>query len=235
MHSLTHNFTHTKSLSVLTYLDNIAHYVNVDTTTVQGLERANRLTMVESGLADFMATPYLGQAASLFASKMKTGRIFAILEDPVVRTMARYDYLRGLDDTYLNIPQTLVQYAESDLLEENVMTKVLANLTMETVVTLEHVSIAKMMIEHYVVVGVANHMEQSLEYFYDYFGWEMDVRDWKSCQTSFIDKHKFGFVINPESDEFSTLADRNWADVEVYDYAKNRFEKHAKRFRVSSL
>jgi hypothetical protein len=179
--------------------------------------------MVESGLADLMATPLLGHAAHLFAAKVKTGRVFGVLEHPVVRTMATFEYWRGLG---LSANRSVTQYTESDMVEENVLTKVLANVT-APVVTMEHVRTAKMMLEHYVVIGLADRLEESLEHFYGYFGWETDLGDWKSCQTNFVNHRKVPFA-DPDSDEYSTLADRNWADMEVYDYGKKLFEKRTK-------
>jgi len=217
------------SLAVLTHPDRVAHYINVDTTTLLGLDRADRLSMVESGLANVMATPLLGHAAHLFASKLKTGRVFCILEHPVRRAVeAQYESMSENNPTVM----TLVQYAESELLNENVLTKGLANVTMTDMVTLEHVRIAKVILEQYVVVGLADYMEESLEYFMEYFGWVPNVEDYMACQNSFVNNRKVAYI-NPASDEYSTLADRNWADMEVYEYAKTLFENRAKKTRIN--
>ena len=185
--------------------------------------------MVESGLANVMATPLLGHAAHLFASKLKTGRVFCILEHPVRRAVeAQYESMSENNPTVM----TLVQYAESELLNENVLTKGLANVTMTDMVTLEHVRIAKVILEQYVVVGLADYMEESLEYFMEYFGWVPNIEDYMACQNSFVNNRKVAYI-NPASDEYSTLADRNWADMEVYEYAKTLFENRAKKTRIN--
>lgn len=50
-----------------------SRYVNVDTSTVNGIKRAKNLGLVESGLADVVVTQYLYAGATLF-NPNKRGR-----------------------------------------------------------------------------------------------------------------------------------------------------------------
>lgn len=48
-----------------------SRYVNVDTSTVNGIKRAKSLGLVESGLADVIVTQYLYAGATLFNPKQR--------------------------------------------------------------------------------------------------------------------------------------------------------------------
>lgn len=215
-------------LQVLTYPDNIAHFVNVDTTTKEGLERADRLGLVESRLADVIATPHVPQVADLFQHKLNTGRIFALFRHPVQRAVAEFlqqkdllpdhpDYIPGLSHL------ELYQYAQSKFVHENILVRALANVTsiVPTIVTQGHVEIAKKVLEHYVVVGLSDDLGGSMSRFNDYFGWKPQG-DWDTCKDNFVAVRNLSGdpVVDPSSDEFHTLADRNWADMLLFEHAR---------------
>lgn len=231
------NYQNEEKLEVITYPDNIAHYANVDTTTIVGLERADRLGLIESGLANVIATPHFSLASELFLHKVKTGRAFAMFRNPVKRTIAEFvaqrdllpdhpDYIPGL--SHLEV----YQYAESKFVRENVMVRALANVTMLYPVTEGHVEVAKRVLEHYLVVGLSEDFKESMERFYHYFSWARRG-DWKTCQGNFIAVRDYtkddDAIVSADSNEYKTLADRNWADMQLYEHALHVYSKQGRK------
>jgi len=212
-----------ESLTIFTEKENIAHFANVDTTTFQGLKRAERLGLIESGLIQVLATPHLPEASNLFQNKAKTGRVFAIFRDPVSRAVSDYHFLRSLDlDDPLALPEvmSLSQFVESEHLRTNVLTKTLANIVDNTFVTEVHVMFAKQVLQEKILVGLAENFDESLNRFLAYFGWVLHD---SVCAANFKaarDTRESHPHLNDEQEEYHTLRDRNWADVEVYEFAK---------------
>ncbi len=68
-------------------------FVNVDTTTVEGLKRAKRLGLAQSGLADTIVTTYVHELHELF-DKQHRGRLFAMFRHPVDRAVSLFHYLK---------------------------------------------------------------------------------------------------------------------------------------------
>jgi hypothetical protein len=68
-------------------------FVNVDTTTVEGLKRAKRLGLAQSGLADTIVTTYVHELHDLF-DKQHRGRLFAMFRHPVDRAVSLFHYLK---------------------------------------------------------------------------------------------------------------------------------------------
>ena len=223
--SFSHPFLWFQDLAVLSYSDNIAHVVNVDTTSLEGLQRANELGLVESGLANVVASPFLAEVAELFRHKANTGRVFAVLRHPVESAIAHYLMLRET----LPPRQTrlsLFQYAHSPYLIDNFMVKTLINVT-DAVVTEDHVEMAKSVLERFAVVGLWNHLEESMERFYNHFGWTRP-ESYNVCQGAFISVQQYQggeASIEEGSDEYHTMVDRNWADMMLWEEAQRIWDR----------
>ena len=61
-------------------------FVNVDTTTSEGLSRARKMKMAESGLVECMVIPLLYEAKNLFTSHI-FGRILTIFRHPLEKSV----------------------------------------------------------------------------------------------------------------------------------------------------
>jgi len=94
-----------------------ATYVNVDTTSKEGLIRAKKLGLVQSNLADVVVTPYLYESADLFndlpEETEKKGRCFTILRHPIERAMSVFFYLQSTSEELKFRLMTIEEYAES--------------------------------------------------------------------------------------------------------------------------
>ena len=67
-----------KNLKVLRLGRQQVQYVNIDTSTHEGIERARNLGLASSGLADVVLSPLLHEASSLFNLNTK-GRLFTMV------------------------------------------------------------------------------------------------------------------------------------------------------------
>ena len=73
--------------------DGSTPFINVDTTTVEGLHRAKRLGLAQCGLARAIVIRHVFESDILFDSKHK-GRLFAVFRHPVDRQVSLFNYLK---------------------------------------------------------------------------------------------------------------------------------------------
>lgn len=71
-----------------------ASYVNVDTTTKQGIDRARKMGLVPSGLADMIITSDPEYAVSNLYDVNHKGRVLALFRHPVERLVSKFYYLQ---------------------------------------------------------------------------------------------------------------------------------------------
>ena len=97
-----------------------AKYLNVDTTTPEGIERARNFNIAASNDLDLIVSPYIFMASDAFFNEVNRGRLFVIFRHPIERAVSMYYYLRdktGIRDAQLGEPIDL--YARSSLVEDN--------------------------------------------------------------------------------------------------------------------
>ena len=71
-----------------------ARYVNVDTTTRKGIDRARKLGLVSSNLADLIITSDPVYAIENLYSKDERGRVLLMMRHPVDRLVSKFYYLQ---------------------------------------------------------------------------------------------------------------------------------------------
>ena len=71
-----------------------ATYVNVDTTSKSGINRAEKLGLVPSGLADLVITSDPVYAVEHLYDKFHKGRALALFRHPVERLVSKFYYLQ---------------------------------------------------------------------------------------------------------------------------------------------
>lgn len=71
-------------------------FVNVDTTTSEGLVRAKKLGLAESRLAELVVTPLLYDAEQVFSPENQ-GRIFTVFRHPMERAVSMFFYIQVAD------------------------------------------------------------------------------------------------------------------------------------------
>ena len=95
-----------------------AKYVNVDTTSIDGLHRAANFGLAESGLADLITSSYFGDVGMLFELEHK-GRAFTILRHPLERAVSHYWSATRGDRAYIDPSVTLEDYAGGNGIENS--------------------------------------------------------------------------------------------------------------------
>lgn len=188
----------------------------------------NGRDLMENGKVDAMSLTVVKQATGVI-SRMHSGRLFTLLRHPVDRTVSLYYYLR---DAYWEPTQakvgkigSLEEYVDSDLLETNWMTGILSNLAGAP----PDIGIAKRILREYILVGLVDRFEESVNRFERFFGWcrPCDMYGNNSRHSTFnrtntnTNEHE---KLVPRDDLWKKIASRLRDDVELYEYGLQVFE-----------
>ena len=97
---------------------NGANYVNVDTTSIDGLHRSAAMGLAASGLSDLIASSYFGEVGMLFDLHHK-GRAFILLRDPMVRAVSMYYYKTQGENPTIDSGVSIEDYAQGNGIENS--------------------------------------------------------------------------------------------------------------------
>jgi len=231
---VTHNHSEEGTLQVVTFEDG-GSYVNVDTTTRAGINRAREMNLTQSGLADIMMTPYLHDIATLFDSTTGDQRIkcFTVLRHPIHRAVSMFRTLQDSAKTSSSLRafqnMSLEEYATSAFSEENWMVRFLTN-EMVKPLRWHHLELAKEILGSKCIVGFVSMFEESIRRFDQYFGWNRGelVQNKTSCSKylieNWISTHNDA-DIKEGSKAWNLLKARNGYDIILYEYATKIFER----------
>lgn len=210
-------------------------FVNVDTTTVEGIQRAKQMGLGSSSLAELIITPYIFETGELFSEGPQKGRLFATFREPISRAVSMFKYLQYADWEPTYNPEfkswSLEQYARSEQIENNWMTRHLSNeLTGE--LTSAHLQVALDVLRRKFLVGLVNRMDESMERFEAYFGWRyiMNPTAQETCRESLFtigtNANRNKIKVPSESDiVYDLIARQNVFDIELYKYIEMLFEE----------
>jgi len=208
------------------------NFVNVDTTSIQGIERAKQLGLVESGLADLIVTPFIYEAEVLFTPNAR-GRLFTIVRHPIFRAVSVFSHLQTADWEPTYNPEianwSLEQYAQSDLVQNNWMVRQLTH-TYDRDVTQEHANIAMDIFRRKFLVGIHEQMEETLDRVEKFFGLKYRVMpdNQEQCRDKLFSEsrsksRKEGPFISESA--FSLLEAQTSFDMQVYNYVLSLFKE----------
>lgn len=212
-------------------------FVNVDPTTIHGLERAARMGLAESNLADAIVTPFFHHAEILFQDQNR-GRLFSVFRNPVERSISMFYYLQiaTWEETYNPEFQkmTLLEFAQSELVEDNWMVRRLSN-TIRGKLNEDHFKTSIDVIRRKFLVGTLKRLEESLERFEKFFGWKFRVNppNQENCRTKLLsvgankNVKKTKEESGPGSKIHELLSERNLYDLRLYEYVENLFDEQA--------
>lgn len=213
----------------------LSPFVNIDTTTPQGIQRAIDMGFPASNhLADVVVTPYLYEANGLFTPTSQ-GRMFAVFRHPIERSLSLFYYLQYADWEPTFQPKlqnwTVAQYATSDKFENNWLTRQLTN-ELEGELTDAHLELAMEIIRRKFLVGLTTRMEDTLTRFERYFRWPYTVSPevQETCRTEFLSGKVNSNTKNkhdkPEQDseDWSLLAEQNNYDLQLYAFVEALFD-----------
>lgn len=215
------------------------NYLNVDTSTLKGIQRAQDLNLVPSGLADVVISPLLHDATTLFTPTRK-GRLFAIFRNPIERAASLFYFIQ---DTQWKQPgsgneqfasMTIEQFYEAGFAENNWMTRFLTNELTKGELTEEDLNIAKEVLRQKCLVGLLDSKGETFERFQKYFGWRPKNGSEEECVAKKLEwawpmKHRHP-TVEEESDAYRLIRAQNMFDLQLYEYAKELFEQQGQLF-----
>mmetsp|Transcript_13233 Transcript_13233/g.19268 ORF Transcript_13233/g.19268 Transcript_13233/m.19268 type:complete len:503 (-) Transcript_13233:99-1607(-) len=211
-------------------------YLNVDTTTIQGIQRAGDLHAAAHPDLHLIVTPFLYETSSHLLNPVNQGRMFALFRHPVDRAVSMYHYLHKLDSAagIMEGLNTIEDYARSPLVENNWMTRFLSN-QWDGQLTTENELIAKEVLKHKCLVGLIKKKAESLNRFEKFMGWNIRDNEQEECFERLIDwdwsnKNKHDLV-KKGSDTWQALVDANIFDVRLYRFAEELFEVQGELFK----
>ena len=168
-------------------------FVNVDTTTKLGIERAAEMGLVPSGKADMIFTSDISLAVSKLFDQDHNARILALFRNPVDRCVSKFYYLqtamweRTYQPEWANL--SVLEWAEKYNDDENFMVKKMAMKGLRDSVDMTDLVIAKEIVRRYFIVGLMNDMEESFRRFNIVSG--LDAHERKQiCMERFLGSHE---------------------------------------------
>ena len=208
-------------------------YVNVDTTSPFGLERAKALKLAKFRPLDLVVSPYLHDVAQIFDASNR-GRAFALLRHPIDRGASLY--YRMLQDKKLQIElarfglDSLEKYARSDLAENNWLTRYLSG-KINGELTIQDEAVAREVLRTKLMVGLLEKKQESFHRFVHFLGWnhvmESQGEYGERCVERLLGWGWEGKVNHPRvregSSEWKALWDQNTFDVRLYEYAQDLY------------
>lgn len=205
-------------------------FVNVDTTTSDGIKRAVSLGLAESGMADVVISPIINDTAYLFNEKHQ-GRMFALFRNPIQRSANMFYYFstakwdKSYNPALANI--TLEQYATSNYMENNYLTRLIINKP-GGALTESDINMAKEIIRRKCLVGLYDELKESVERFEKYFGWtDSGGKDADECINRVLSqgtrKYDVAPIIKEGTTEYDLLYQQNRFDMELYFFIKQLY------------
>jgi hypothetical protein len=221
-------------------------YVNVDTTSTIGIDRAFALGLVTSGVPDVIYSQLLYDASSLFSPKNQA-RLFMMMRHPVEAQFARFRYLRTT--SLRDMPErhdeltkmTYQEFASSEFVDDNWMTRALVHKVYGEVLTPTDVETAKEILRRKAIIGLFDDPFRSFKKFARYFNWDQ-IRsggyftdDANKCFKDVIavakSKDEILGALNLRDDDakegseaWKAVMERNKFDYELYMYGRHLYK-----------
>lgn len=217
-------------------IGNSPSYVNVDTTTLQGITKAKQLGLVSSGLANVILVRDIFQANIIFDPTHR-GRIFAMFCHPVERAFNYYNDRKQAAATDPNYnaeisSMTLEQFANSPYMEHDWLTRYLSN-QKEGPLSQVNLNQAMDIVRRKILVGLLDKRELSMARFEKYFNWKYKIQPdvQESCRKRYLGmttvKSRRDEKLLPGTLSYELLASFNKFDIQLYNYIEILFEEQA--------
>lgn len=214
-----------------------ASYVNVDTTSRQGVERARRLGLVPSGLVDMIITSNPTYVVENLFDEGHKGRALALFRHPVDRLVSQFYYLRKATWEHKYRPQwkgiDVLEFARAKNTDNNHLVKRLAGLGISGEATEVHLRSAMRTIKKRFVVGLTRQMEESVRRFNIVMGVDESEEGNRQCLDHFfhnsVDAKKHNSnshpKVEPGSATWNAITQRNALDMKLYDFILQLYDE----------
>ncbi|KAL7534046.1 hypothetical protein ACHAXR_005606 [Thalassiosira sp. AJA248-18] len=209
-------------------------FVNIDSTTVAGIQRAKALGFADAQLADVVVSPFVFETNDLFTQTAK-GRLFSVFRHPIERAVSMFYYIRVADWEPSYKPElqqwTLEQYATSDIVENNWMTRQLSN-QLGGELTEENLKHAMEVVQSKFLVGLMTKIEATMSRAEKFFRWTYHVNppNQEKCRERLMAGGSNSNAKNKEplkegDPAWDLLAHQNNFDLQLYKYIETLFEE----------
>jgi len=211
------------------------YHVNVDTSILPGILHAAELDLVPSQMAEIIFSPLLHESSTHLFSPNFKGQMFAMFRHPVDRVISLFYYLRSAtwEPTYNSAlqNQTLLEYAESELAENNFMVRSLVD-KMEGELSMSDLRLAKEILKQKCLVGLLDRWEASINRFDSFFGFQphgdrheqaLQCRETLRAKGG-SNKHQHP-IVNRTSAVYAILERENALDLILYEYVQELFQE----------
>ena len=203
------------------------NFVNVDTSTVDGIHHAANLTVVPSGLPDVLFSPLFLETVDLLYSKTHPNKLIVTMQHPVDRAVAMFHYLSTAtwDPSYSPrlATMSLEQYALGARIDNNYVTRLLTG-KLGGSLTNGDLRYAKEILRRKALVGTLENFGEAMAHFERYFGWKAVSSDALNCQARIIQDglaKTYTEPLDEGSTAYTLIRQQNLYDLNLYDYVKN--------------
>jgi len=167
-----------------------AIYVNADTTSFEGINRAERLRLVPAHKADIIFTSYPEYAISHLYNRNNKGRAMGLFRHPVSRLVSKFYYLQIADWERSYKPQwkdmSVSYWARHSNNDNEHMVKKLAGKRMNDVVDENDLILAMKTLKSRFIVGLMDNMEESIHRFNTILGIDETSKTRKECMDQYF-------------------------------------------------
>lgn len=196
-------------------------HVNVDSMSAEGLVRARRLELAESGIPEVMYTQLVAEATTVFSQK-NHGRLFAVFRDPLERAVSMYKQAQKLSPQIASM--SLSVYASARM-PDNEVTRALVNKRKFQSLREEDLLFAMEILRRKCVVGLSDRISESMARFHKYFGWNsLVVGSAAQCEKDLLVHNERLQLPEEDSDAYNNIMAKNNFDVRLYEYARFLFD-----------
>ena len=212
-------------------------YVNVDTTTIPGIQHSVDLGLAQSGLANVIVSSYFQDSAALFDLEHQ-GRAFILFRDPIERATSMYWHrVKELGD--LDTSVSIEDYAQGNGIENNWMCRFLTN-SMTGELTKDDLEQAKEILKTKFLIGFIDDLDESVYRMMKYNGWKFSVDETeqmkeedciKDLTTGGTNINEYEYEIPKRGSQAHALI--SWQtqfDMKLYAYAKELFDHQTKEW-----
>jgi len=198
-------------------------YVNVNTESENGIQRAIKLQLVNSGMAHTIFSSHFYEAVDLFNPQHKA-KAFTLMRHPVDRFMSDF-YQKQAKNTDLAI-QTIENFLEQDHFEDNWMVRALTK-NPEKILTSYDLNIAMQILKSKFLIGLAHEMKESVRRFRTYFQWKAaaEIKGLEQCvNTLSSPSPRRRPALSRGSKPWNLIVQKNKWDMKLYDYSLHLFD-----------
>mmetsp|Transcript_6485 Transcript_6485/g.10147 ORF Transcript_6485/g.10147 Transcript_6485/m.10147 type:complete len:660 (+) Transcript_6485:44-2023(+) len=212
-------------------------YVNVDTTTVPGIQRAVDMGLAAAGVTEVIVSSYYHESAALFDLNHQ-GRAFMMMRNPIDRAVSMYWHrVKEIGD--LDAEVSIEDYAQGNGIENNWMTRFMTN-RMTGELTKEDMEQAKQILKEKFLIGLLDDLDETVYRIMKYNEWKFSTDETEKMKQEdcIRDLTTVGSAINPDPYEIPTRGTQAYAlitwqtqfDTKLFEYAKQLFDEQTKQW-----